>query len=159
MRHFFIYLPRLERGVAPASETTPFRLEPDEGGGTVLLVEDEIAVRRMLREALSGAGFRVFEAGNGSEAIELWGSSVAEVDLLVTDVVMPLMNGLKLADELRRRRPDLKVLFMSGHSEEVISRQGVPEPEFLLLVKPFLPAALVTKVRETRPSMATQDRS
>jgi PAS domain S-box-containing protein len=161
---FLIYLPRLERGVAPASETTPLRLEPDEGGGTVLLVEDEIAVRRMLREALSGAGFRVFEAGNGSEAIELWGSSVAEVDLLVTDVVMPLMNGLKLADELRRRRPDLKVLFMSGHSEEVISRQGVLEPEFLLLVKPFLPAALVTKVREilARPSprrIARSDRT
>jgi CheY-like chemotaxis protein len=121
---FLIYLPRLERGVAPAFETTPVRLEPDEGGGTVLLVEDEIAVRRMLREALSGAGFRVLEAGNGSEAIELWGSSVAEVDLVVTDVVMPLMNGLKLADELRRHRPDLNVLFMSGHSEEVISRQG-----------------------------------
>jgi PAS domain S-box-containing protein len=155
---FLIYLPRLERGVPSPSETTPLRLEPDEGGGTVLLVEDEIAVRRMLRESLSGAGFRVFEAGNGSEAIELWGSSVNEVDLLVTDVVMPVMNGLKLADELRRRRPELNVLFMSGHSEEVISRQGILEPGFSLLLKPFLPAVLVTKVREILGrSTAVQD--
>jgi len=145
---FCIYLPRLERGVPCGFETASPRLESQETGGTILLVEDEIAVRRMLRETLSGAGFRVWEAGNGSEAIELWGSSVAEVDLLVTDVVMPLMNGLKLADELRRRRPELNILFMSGHSEEVISRQGVLEPGFSLLAKPFLPAALVTKVRE-----------
>jgi PAS domain S-box-containing protein len=152
---FFIYLPRLERGVPCGFEPAPPRLESQHTGGTILLVEDEIAVRRMLREALSGAGFRVWEAGNGSEAIELWGNSVAEVDLLVTDVVMPLMNGLKLADELRRRRPELNILFMSGHSEEVISRQGVVEPGFSLLMKPFLPAALVTKVREIVEHSAT----
>jgi PAS domain S-box-containing protein len=145
---FTIYLPRLEHGIRVTGDVAALGAVSCDCRGTVLLVEDEIGVRRMLREGLSGAGFRVWEAGNGAEALELWNDAIEQVDLLVTDIVMPVLSGLKLADELRRRKPNLDVLFMSGHSEEVISRQGVLHPGSSLLLKPFLPAALVTKVRE-----------
>jgi PAS domain S-box-containing protein len=144
---FSIYFPCIEplRAPEPRSVAAPgFR----KGTETVLLVEDEGAVRRMLREALSKAGYRVWEAGNGAEAVMQWGPSIDEIDLVVTDIVMPVMNGLRLAAELRTKRPNLKVVFMSGHSEDLInSQRGVnPAPE--LLQKPFLPDVLVRKVRE-----------
>ena len=144
---FSIYLPRQER---PASLESPSKSsrELSQGIETILLVEDENSVRRMLRDALSGAGYRVWEAGNGAEAIGQWGSSLGNIDLLVTDIVMPIINGLRLAEELRNRRPDLRVVFMSGHSEEVINGQSGRQPSPDLLQKPFTPDVLVRKVRE-----------
>src|SRR5262249_20862844 len=118
------------------------------GTETILLVEDETAVRRMLREALTRAGYRVREAANGAEAIKQWRGEIEQIDLLVTDIVMPVMNGLKLAEELRRRRPSLRIIFISGHAEELISRQSMPDPPPDLLPKPFIPETLVRKVRE-----------
>jgi CheY-like chemotaxis protein len=115
---------------------------------TILLVEDEDAVRRMLREVLTSAGYRVLEAGHGADAINQWGSHLRGIDLLVTDIVMPVMNGLRLAEELRNRRPNLKVIFMSGHAEEVINQQSGPNPTPEILQKPFVPDVLVRKVRE-----------
>ena len=111
-------------------------------------MEDETAVRRMLREALSNAGFRIWEAGNGAEAVEHWESQIHEISLVVTDVVMPVMNGKELADHLRKIRPDLKVIFMSGHAEDVLTDQGMLDPSLDLLPKPFLPEALVRRVRQ-----------
>ncbi len=144
---FSIYLPRQER---PAS------LKPQQnvasglsrGDETILLVEDENAVRQMLHEALSNAGYRVWEAENGAEAIGLWGREIERIDLLVTDIVMPVMNGLRLAEELRNRRPNLKVIFMSGHAEEVINRQTAPNDGLDILQKPCVPHVLVRKVRQ-----------
>ena len=144
---FSIYLPRIE----PPQSPEPLSLAAPglrKGTETVLLVEDESAVRRMLREALSNAGYRVWEAGNGAEAVMQWGPSVEEIDLLVTDIVMPVMNGLRLAEELRNMRPSLKVIFMSGHSEDVINGQSGVNPAPDLLQKPFVPQVLVRKVRE-----------
>ena len=125
-----------------------------------MLVEDESSVRRMLREALSRAGYRVWEAGNGAEAIAQRSADIHKIDLLVTDIVMPVMNGLRLAEELRNWHPGLKVVFMSGHSEEVISGQSGPDPAPDLLLKPFVPEVLVRKVRSVldesyRPRSAT----
>ena len=111
----------------------------------------------MLREVLSKAGYRVCEAGNGAEAIELWGGQIDNIDLVVTDVVMPVMSGLKLAEELRKRRADLKVIFISGHSEEILTGQGALDPPIDLLPKPFLPAVLVRKVRHTLDQTANRD--
>jgi PAS domain S-box-containing protein len=144
---FSIFLPRIE---APQSAETRKVTAPGfhDGTGTVLLVEDESAVRRMLREALSGAGYRVWEAGNGAEAVKLWGDSIEQIDLLVTDIVMPVMNGLRLAEELLRRRPSLKVVFMSGHPEDLINSQSGENPAPELLQKPFVPDVLVRTVRE-----------
>ena len=89
----------------------------------------------------------MWEAGNGAEALENWGSRVAEIDLLITDVVMPVMNGKKLAEHLRKLRPDLRVIFMSGHADDVLTNQGMLDASVDLLPKPFLPEALITKVR------------
>ena len=138
--------------------------EPESGSETILLVEDETSVRRMLREALRNAGDRTWEAGNGAEAIGQWGARIDEVDLVVTDIVMPVMNGLRLADELRSQRPGIRVVFMSGHSMDVISNQSIPDPAPDLLQKPFMPQVLVRKVREVldqvpNPAHATRDRS
>jgi two-component system cell cycle sensor histidine kinase/response regulator CckA len=143
---FSIYLPRIEP--PEPLETTPATARNmAQGSETILLVEDENTVRRMLREALSKAGYRVWEAGNGAEAIERWADQIDQIDLVVTDLVMPVMNGLRLTEELRKLRPSVKVVCMSGHSEDMINRQSGDAP-LDLLQKPFLPDVLVRKVRE-----------
>jgi CheY-like chemotaxis protein len=154
---FSIYLPHFERAVCCDVQRVSFQKLP-RGSETILLVEDEIALRRMVREALTTAGYRVWEAGNGAEALEYWAGRVGEIDLLVTDVVMPIMNGVKLAEELRRQRPGLEVVFMSGHATDMITRQGVLDPDVELLQKPFLPVVLVRKVREVLDRAAKRDR-
>jgi len=141
-----IYLPRQERPTLLESQPSSADRLP-QGTHTILLVEDEAAVRRMLREVLSNAGYRVWEAANGADAIEQWGADIHRIDLLVTDIVMPRMNGLRLAKEMLNRRPDLKVVYLSGHAEELIDGQG-PNPAPELLQKPFPPAVLVRKVHE-----------
>jgi PAS domain S-box-containing protein len=144
---FSIYLPRHE---APTSVEAQLTLTGrlSRGTETILLVEDEAAVRRMLREVLSSEGYRVWEASNGADAITKWGADLKQIDLLLTDIVMPVMNGLTLAEELSIRRPVLKVIFMSGHAEEVINRQSGPNPTPEILQKPFAPNILVRRVRE-----------
>jgi PAS domain S-box-containing protein len=144
---FSIYLPRIE-APQPAELQRAANPRPRQGSETVLLVEDETAVRRMLRDALAHAGYRVWEASNGSDALNHWGPSILDVDLVVTDIVMPVMNGLRLAEELASRRPALKVVFMSGHSEELINSQSGDNPAPDVLQKPFVPEVLVRKVRE-----------
>ena len=143
---FSIYLPRLERPNLLESRHAPPRSR-SKGSETILLVEDESAVRRMMFEALTRTGYHVWEATNGADAIRKFGEQIGEVDLLVTDVMMPVMNGLRLAEELRSRRPSLDVVFMSGHAEDVISGQGRTSPAADLLQKPFLPDVLVQRVR------------
>jgi PAS domain S-box-containing protein len=144
---FSIFLPRVEApGLLEPEPAVPRVAYP--GTETILLVEDQTAVRRMLREALSGAGYRVWEAGNGAEALEQCAASLSRIDLVVSDIVMPVMNGLRMVEELQRRRPDLKVIFMSGHAEEMISRQSGPDPVADVMQKPFTPDVLVRRVRE-----------
>src|SRR6266852_8764721 len=136
---FSIYLPRIESASAlesrpPTSDHLP------QGNETILLVEDESAVRQMLREVLSKAGYRVWDSETGAKALEQWGAKIEQIDLLVTEIVMPVMNGLKLAEELRNRCPGLKIIFMSGHAGEMtgamINRQGGSDPAPDLLSKP-----------------------
>jgi two-component system cell cycle sensor histidine kinase/response regulator CckA len=143
-----IYLPRIESPEALAPAETASSRNTERGSGTILLVEDEVTVRRMLREVLSKAGYRVWEAANGAEALGQWAGRIDEIDLVVTDIVMPVMNGLKLMDELRRIRPALRIVCMSGHSENAFGRQSGPDAPLDLLRKPFLPDVLVRKVRE-----------
>ncbi|MGB9605587.1 MAG: response regulator, partial [Bryobacteraceae bacterium] len=118
------------------------------GGETILLVEDEPGVRKLVRQMLVEQGYQVLEAGSGSEALALAQRFPGRIDLLLTDVVMPQMNGRELADELRTLRPGLKFMYMTGYTEDVVVRQGASTADVVCLQKPFLPDTLARKVRE-----------
>ncbi|HET9985649.1 MAG TPA: PAS domain S-box protein [Longimicrobiales bacterium] len=145
---FRVYLPRVAE---PAAEGPPPAAagRAHVGAGTILLVEDDAAVRRLARRILDGAGYRVLEAAGGAEAIRLTLDAAApRIDLLLTDLVMPQMSGVELARRLTRRQPDLKVLFMSGYAADTIERQGALGPDTPFLEKPFTPPGLTRAVRE-----------
>jgi two-component system, cell cycle sensor histidine kinase and response regulator CckA len=143
---FKIYLPRVEqtaerRGVSPAAGVP-------RGVETVLLVEDAAPVRAVARQVLERQGYTVLEAPNGEAALRIAEEHPGPVQLLVTDVVMPGLSGRQLADRLARLRPELKVLFTSGYTDDSIVRHGILEAEIAYLQKPFTPDALARKVRE-----------
>jgi CheY-like chemotaxis protein len=119
------------------------------GHETVLLVEDEQALRKFARLALESHGYQVKEAGNGTEAIRLAGHHDGSIHLLVTDVVMPGMGGRDLAEVIRSQFPTVRVLYMSGYTDDAIVRHGIVEATDAFLQKPFTPQGLVRKVRAT----------
>jgi two-component system cell cycle sensor histidine kinase/response regulator CckA len=118
------------------------------GHGTILLVEDEEGLRALNARGLTSRGYTVLEAGNGVEAIEVLERGES-VDLVVSDVVMPEMDGPTLLKELRRRNPDLKVIFVSGYAEEAFSKNLPSQEQYEFLAKPFTLKQLVSKVKET----------
>ncbi len=145
---FEVHLPRAGvAGRAAAPERPAAARRPAGGTETVLAVEDEPLVREVTARALRSGGYRVVTAAGGVEALEAAARLGGELGLLVTDVVMPGMDGRALADELRRRHPGLKVLFVSGYTQDVISHHGVLDAGVELLQKPFTPAALLDRVR------------
>jgi len=124
------------------SETPPGRTE------TILLVEDAQRVRAVVREILEMNGYRVLEARHGAEAIEISERHRGPIQLMVTDVVMPQMSGRELAQRLQPVRPDMRVIYMSGYTDDAIVRHGVLGEGIAFLSKPFTPDALALKVRE-----------
>jgi two-component system cell cycle sensor histidine kinase/response regulator CckA len=145
---FKIYLPR-EPSVAAEAAIKPSP-EPHQASGTetVLVVEDEEALLRIAVRALEAAGYTVLQAANGEGALETSARHAGDIHLLLTDVVMPRMNGELLARELSKTRPSVKVLYMSGYSEGAVGHQGMLDPGTQLLAKPFTSAGLTRKVRE-----------
>jgi CheY-like chemotaxis protein len=125
-----------------APEVTPSRAE------TILLVEDALRVRAVVREILEMIGYHVLEARHGAEAIEISERHQGPIHIMVTDVVMPQMSGRELAQRLAPVRPDMKVLYMSGYTDDAIVRHGVLGAGMAFLSKPFTPDALAAKVRE-----------
>ena len=121
---------------------------PPRGRETVLLVEDEHGVRLLARLSLERHGYTVLEASSGREAIELSDSYDGEIEVLLTDVVMPEINGREVSERLRLRRPDLKVLYMSGYNDDAVVRHGVVDSPVAFLQKPFDARTLATKVRD-----------
>jgi CheY-like chemotaxis protein len=117
------------------------------GEFTILVVEDEDRVREVVRTVFEMSGYHVLSARHGVEALALIGGGLGPVDLLVTDVVMPELGGRGLADRLARTYPELKVLYISGHSDEVLQEHGVLEPDLPLLRKPFTPTELLRRAR------------
>jgi PAS domain S-box-containing protein len=143
---FSIYMPRTE---APAQQPEPPAAATTiRGTETVLVVEDHEEVRQMIIVSLEGCGYKILQAPNGRAALEIAGEYQKEIDLLVTDVIMPGMTGKELADGLSLLRPHMKVLFISGYSGEVIAHRGVLEEGVAYLQKPFTPSVLAAKVRE-----------
>jgi PAS domain S-box-containing protein len=141
---FKVYLPRVD---SAADGPEPARPEASRRGHeTILLVEDEPGVRQVALRALSASGYRVHPAGDGGEAMRIAESLTTPVDLLITDVVMPGMDGIELGARLRERHPGTRVLYMSGYSEAMLSRQGLGGPAIDLLEKPFTPEKLLRQV-------------
>ncbi len=143
---FRVYLPRVtevaEAG-AEGADAAPLR-----GVETVLVVEDDERVRALARKVLEQAGYRVLVAAGGTEALATAESHDGPIDLLMTDVVMPGMSGRTLTRRLTQRHPDLKVLYMSGYSDEDIAQHGVFEAGTAFIKKPFTPTLLTKKLRE-----------
>jgi CheY-like chemotaxis protein len=145
---FKIYLPQVETR-AEISVQRVAGLDLPHGTETILLVEDDQALREMAATLLRRLGYTVFAAGNGVEALSLKHErSTGHIDLLFTDVVMPHMSGKELADRVRALYPHTKILFTSAYTENAIVHQGVLDKGVALLQKPFTPAALANKVRE-----------
>ena len=119
----------------------------EEGTVTVLVVEDEPSVRELVRAALARTGYRVLAARDGDEALTRAAAHAGRIDLLLTDVVMPGLNGRELALRFRQARPDGRVLFMSGYAADVVSDQGALAGDAELLLKPFTPVELEARVR------------
>jgi PAS domain S-box-containing protein len=144
---FQVFLPRVDAcpmPVPPEHETTATLL----GSETVLVVEDQKETRKLITIILKAYGYAVLEAANSTEALTVERSYAGEIHLLLTDVILPGMNGKMLSEQLRMRRPRIKVILTSGYTADVISRRGVLERELAYLPKPFTPDSLAAKVRE-----------
>ena len=143
---FTIYFPR-HWGPEPAIGTATQRM-PQVGTETLLLVEDEAAVRSSVRRLLEWHGYTVLEARNGAEALRVYEAQEGNIDLVLTDVVMPEMGGHELVEQLRARRPDLRVLFMSGYAERAFTSNGSIPAGTGYLEKPFTVETLMLRLRE-----------
>jgi PAS domain S-box-containing protein len=144
---FRIYLPRTAE-TAPSAKTSPDALKISKGSETILLVEDEDAVRTLSKMVLQSSGYTVLEARDGQEAARIAQQHQGAIDLLLTDVVMPRMSGRQLADLLRKARPRLRILLLTGYTDEAVLRHGESEAGVALLQKPFTPISLAQKVRK-----------
>ena len=144
---FHIYLPRAEEELLPAVESRE-RATVAGGTETILLVEDQQDVRALACEFLGRQGYRVLEARSGPEALQVSGQHAGEIHVLVTDVIMPGMSGRELVDQLAPARPQMKVLYVSGYTDEAIGKHGILEPGTEFLQKPFSRESLARKLRD-----------
>jgi len=144
---FQIHLPCIT-GSAVEDPSADSAEPPRLGSETILVVEDQTEVRTFAVNALSAHGYRVLDASDGAQALELSGRHSGMIDLLLTDVVMPGMNGRELADRLKADRPNLSVLFTSGYTEDVIVKRGVMDSNIAFLPKPYTAGDLVARIRE-----------
>jgi two-component system cell cycle sensor histidine kinase/response regulator CckA len=153
---FRIFVPRHVAGAEEAADAAASTLVPEAkpaadltGRGTILLVEDEEGLRGLNARGLASRGYTVLEAGNGVEALEVLERSGGDVDLVVSDVVMPEMDGPTLLKEMRLRNPDLKIIFVSGYAEDAFEKNLPERGQFAFLAKPFTLKQLVAAVKET----------
>jgi hypothetical protein len=144
---FHVYLPRTEEPVRPRRrrhETVELATHDE----TVLVVEDDDAVRRHVCRTLKRQGFKILEAREGREALERQASHDGPIHLLVTDVVMPHMNGREVYLAMRKVRPDIKAVFMSGYTDDALGERGILDDDTVFLQKPFTRRSLITRIEE-----------
>ncbi len=144
---FRIFLPLADSKPVPRSESER-HIHMPKGTETVLLVEDEEGVRNLVSKMLRGQGYKVYEAEHGHHALEVFARYGNEIQLLLTDVIMPKMSGRELAERLTAKSPALKVVFMSGYTDDIVAREGVVFDNTILLHKPFTLEGLTRKLRE-----------
>jgi len=147
---FRIYLPAVQE--SPVSQLPLVEPELPKGSETILLVEDEVLVRSLVSKFLNNQGYRVLSAARGSDAIQLAAEQGSRIDLLLSDVILPNMNGRQIYERLTQTMPKLRVLFMSGYTENIIAPHGVLEGGFFFVQKPFSLKELASKVREALDS-------
>ncbi|MEW6364693.1 MAG: CHASE domain-containing protein [Acidobacteriota bacterium] len=156
---FDIYLPRLWVEASGPRAPATVRARPEPAGGTILLVEDEDDVRRLVGSILDARGYTVISAGGAQAALDLLASQSRAVNLLLTDLVMPGMNGVDLAARVRALRPGIRILYMSGYTEDNLLRRGISESGLPLLDKPFTAEKLVSQVLAVLRETVDQDTS
>jgi signal transduction histidine kinase/ActR/RegA family two-component response regulator len=154
---FKVYLPAVEKP-AVATQIQPDAVIP-KGHGTVLLAEDEAPLRTLAAETLKRLGYHVLPAGNGLEALVAADQHSGNIDIVITDIVMPRMGGPELVEKLRRKRPGVQVIFMSGYTEAAVLENANIGKDAVLLNKPFSTETLVRKMREVLEADAEQDQT
>ncbi len=143
---FELYFPLIDRGV---EKTVEYKQSvPVRGTETVLVADDEPTIVKLVASTLRPLGYNLLEASSGENAMKTGDVYPGSIDLLLTDVVMPGINGAQLADRLRERRPNIKVIFMSGYTGDALVNRGDGNPDLVLIQKPLMPATLANKVRE-----------
>jgi two-component system cell cycle sensor histidine kinase/response regulator CckA len=144
---FKMYFPRVDEAVEVRVEQA---VSPEhcEGNEVVLVVDDEDAIRRVIRDSLEPLGYRVIDAADGKEALAMCARREQPIDLLITDIVMPLMTGPQLVNRLTRRWPGVRVLFISGYMDRALVHQGMRAAGTAFLQKPFSPSVLARGVRK-----------
>jgi signal transduction histidine kinase/ActR/RegA family two-component response regulator len=152
---FKVYFPRLTKAVEAVMATAEYRTTAPRGSETVLLAEDDEALRTLGARVLGGLGYNVLVARTGAEALRIVAEHEGAIDMIATDVVMPEMNGSQLVARVLDARPGIRVLFMSGYTDDEVMRRGVIDGQTAFLQKPFTPDLLAHKVREVLdvPSM------
>jgi PAS domain S-box-containing protein len=150
---FEVYLPRVtETGEIASAAPSILPSQPPQRTETILLVEDESNLRRLACQYLETQGYQVLEAADGAAAVQICAAHQGDIDMLLTDVIMPGMNGRELARRILSLRPSIKVLYMSGYTENTISHNGMLDPGVNLLQKPFNLQSLKERVREVLDS-------
>jgi PAS domain S-box-containing protein len=145
---FKVYFPRMTKATDPIATTAEHRAIAPRGTETLLLAEDDDALRALGARVLAGLGYKVLVARTGSEALRIVAEYQGRIDLIATDVVMPEMNGSQLVEKVLEARRGIRVLFMSGYTDDEVMRRGVIDGQTAFLQKPFTPDLLAHKVRE-----------
>ena len=144
---FTIYLPRVKQAIAP--DISANAEAPPRGTETILIAEDEEALREAICDYMSSLGYTVFTASSGKEALSAASEHEGHIDLLITDVVMPGMSGRELSQMMGSLYPNLKSIYMSGYTDDAVLRRGIERMDATFLQKPFSLSTIARKVRET----------
>ena len=143
---FKIYFPIVDQEIDEVTSTRTLTMPG--GDETILIVDDDASIRSMIADTLQPLGYNVLKASSGDEALDLSRASHQQIDLILSDVIMPGMNGRQLVDAIQKEQPGILCILMSGYTDNVIAQHGVLQAEYTLINKPLLPVALANRIRE-----------
>ena len=144
---FKVYLPKVDKDILKKT-TQELPIKKTQGNETILVVDDDDSIRDLIYDTLSPQGYSIITASSGDEALDMCGASDRKIDLVLSDVIMPGMNGVQLVDTMRELCPEVKTILMSGYTDNIITQHGLDRSHYILMNKPLLPISLSTKIRE-----------